>query len=538
MGDRDRCFGPELVVFSGGTAFNSVVKQLSATLSTRICYILPVSDSGGSTREIIRVLGGPAIGDIRSRLVRLADGFDGHYDATRQVLEHRLTTESTEAAEREFLSILSGEHTIWKGSEENAGNGPDEHEDVDKNSRSIEFGIRRQTLIAFLNHFHKACQAARGCICECACIRCSISSRATAHVAVRDGTEACKVMDYRGGSIGNFVLTGARLFFNSLSAAIHWFSTLAGLPPSTCVIPVIDVNERMTISAQLHDDSVIIGQDDISHPPGDIAGTDSSKTSTGHEPLNSAIKRIFYSDNNGLEIFPNVNKSVLLGLKKAHAVVSVSYYSLRCVIVVICADLQIYGMGSLYTSILPSLIVGGVGRHICALSSRKVLILNGSRDRETSIMNAIDIVTAIVRGLCQSFGGNEGRIPVEINENGLISVISSLLTSGADVGAVQSSRNLCSSLWSLHQVFYNNTNEAEFVADKMLGMAVTDIFYLQVTKSVSREYEFMSNDCRAVLQGFGVNLHEIDRENDTSFILSRYDNSSLIDRIRLVCDGP
>lgn len=33
---------------------------------------MPVSDNGGSTSEIMRVLGGPAIGDIRSRLLRVA----------------------------------------------------------------------------------------------------------------------------------------------------------------------------------------------------------------------------------------------------------------------------------------------------------------------------------------------------------------------------------------------------------------------------------------------------------------------------------
>jgi len=35
--------------------------------------VLPVSDDGGSTAEIVRVLGGPAVGDIRSRCLRLAD---------------------------------------------------------------------------------------------------------------------------------------------------------------------------------------------------------------------------------------------------------------------------------------------------------------------------------------------------------------------------------------------------------------------------------------------------------------------------------
>ena len=42
-------------------------------LSTRVVHVLPVSDDGGSTAEIVRVLGGPAVGDIRSRCLRLAD---------------------------------------------------------------------------------------------------------------------------------------------------------------------------------------------------------------------------------------------------------------------------------------------------------------------------------------------------------------------------------------------------------------------------------------------------------------------------------
>ena len=43
------------------------------TLTTRVTHVLPVSDDGGSTAEIVRVLGGPAVGDIRSRCLRLAD---------------------------------------------------------------------------------------------------------------------------------------------------------------------------------------------------------------------------------------------------------------------------------------------------------------------------------------------------------------------------------------------------------------------------------------------------------------------------------
>ena len=98
---------PALLVFSGGTAFNSVagdrcchcpnkaqamhiavamnkhnashmtvrcfVAGSLRNFTTRVAHVLPVSDDGGSTAEIVRVLGGPAVGDIRSRCLRLAD---------------------------------------------------------------------------------------------------------------------------------------------------------------------------------------------------------------------------------------------------------------------------------------------------------------------------------------------------------------------------------------------------------------------------------------------------------------------------------
>lgn len=50
-------------------------------LTTRVTHVLPVSDDGGSTAEIVRVLGGPAVGDIRSRCLRLAD--DGNEEVRR-----------------------------------------------------------------------------------------------------------------------------------------------------------------------------------------------------------------------------------------------------------------------------------------------------------------------------------------------------------------------------------------------------------------------------------------------------------------------
>ena len=52
-------------------------------LTAFVTYVLPVSDDGGSTAEIVRVLGGPAVGDIRSRCLRLADDSDEEVRAVK-----------------------------------------------------------------------------------------------------------------------------------------------------------------------------------------------------------------------------------------------------------------------------------------------------------------------------------------------------------------------------------------------------------------------------------------------------------------------
>ena len=52
---------PSYLIISGGTGCNAI-----CTAFVRACYVLPVSDDGGSSSEIIRVLGGPSIGAISS----------------------------------------------------------------------------------------------------------------------------------------------------------------------------------------------------------------------------------------------------------------------------------------------------------------------------------------------------------------------------------------------------------------------------------------------------------------------------------------
>jgi len=53
-----------LVVFSGGSAANNLVDVFNAVRESKKCqlsYVIPISDNGGSSSELIRVFGGPGL---------------------------------------------------------------------------------------------------------------------------------------------------------------------------------------------------------------------------------------------------------------------------------------------------------------------------------------------------------------------------------------------------------------------------------------------------------------------------------------------
>jgi len=342
---------PSLIVFSGGTAFNTVAGQLR-NFTSRVCYVLPVSDDGGSTAEIVRVLGGPAIGDIRSRCIRLADESDEESCALKRLLRHRLSSTSLDTAKWEWIQIVEGDHALWTGVSE----------------------AYKHVLRAFLIHFHE-----------------QILRRSMEH------------FNYRNGSVGNFFFAGARDFFRSLEAAIFLFSRVARIEEGIQVLPCIRSEDRITLAAELADGNLIRGQHNISHPLPNgedwRCGGDSCEDKSGLDsPLDQPIRRLLYLGLSGtcnVELSMSANPAVLSELIRTDAVV--------------------YGMGSLYTSLCPTLCLNGVGEAIAALDQRKVpkiLCLNGSIDRETSRalghdgpMTAVDFVWAITYALNRRYSG-------------------------------------------------------------------------------------------------------------------------------------
>ena len=353
---------PSLVVFSGGTAFNSMVKSLATKVSTRVTYVLPISDNGGSSREIARVLGGPAIGDVRSRLVRLADDSSPENRSIKFLLEHRLNQFDKVTAKEELVNIINGVHGIWSTS----GTTP-LTQDASKQSISEPY---KKTFVAFLTYFYQAAAAPH------------FTSDGS---AIEDDE-----FDFRGGSIGNFIFTGARLFFQSLEAAILWFSTLSSIPASSRVCPVILYNSRVHIAAMLADGSHVVGQESISHPLSlncaptgintksaqfsnliKILAAPVDKEGSGQAALPSPVRRVYYLSEKGLELRPLANPTALRAIAEGETI--------------------IYGMGSLYTSLVPCLIAQGVGRAVRDATCPKLLVLNGSEDRETGGMKVLHL---------------------------------------------------------------------------------------------------------------------------------------------------
>ncbi|KAK1828374.1 hypothetical protein QBC39DRAFT_427904 [Podospora conica] len=388
---------PGITVFSGGTAANSLVNIFNRIVEERGCplnYVIPISDNGGSSSELIRVIGGPSVGDIRSRLVRLIPTRENDEDwendeemsALRTLFEYRLP-DQPDVARLEWLDIVESRHLLW----------------------SFISSPKRELIRSVLN---------------------------TVNLEIVKRARPNSVFNFAKASIGNMFLTGARLFSGSLESAIYLLSVICSIPSSISVLPAINSNFTHHISAGLADGSTITGQVNISHPSAPTALPDDqliapALTAADHDRIEDAnlpgslpvlrrphiafskhhdedlparIERLWYINPYGHEIWPVANVKVLDALHASATVV--------------------YSIGSLFTSILPSLILRGVGTAIARPGVRhKVLVLNSKLDRETGPrsdpMTATDFVLAVARaagtdGAAAAQGGGDAARRVEV----------------------------------------------------------------------------------------------------------------------------
>ena len=194
--------GPRILFFSGGTALRAASKALIRYTHNSIHLITPF-DSGGSSAVIRQAFDMPAVGDIRNRLMALADQSVKGNPEIFDLFAHRLPKDRDQARLREELeSMAKGRHALVQ---------------------CIPDPMRK----IIRNHFHLFLDAMP------------------------------PDFDLKGASIGNLVLTAGYLSNRrQMDPVIYIFSKLA----QVCGVVRPTLNKDLHLAARLEDGRVVVGQ--------------------------------------------------------------------------------------------------------------------------------------------------------------------------------------------------------------------------------------------------------------------------------------
>jgi CofD-related protein of GAK system len=194
--------GPKILFFSGGTALRKLSRKLVRYTHNSVHIITPF-DSGGSSAVLRKAFGMPAVGDLRNRLMALADrSVKGNPELFR-LSAHRFDKSAPQTELRgQLAEMVTGQHRL-----------------VARVPQPI-----REIVCRYLRFFDEQMPGD---------------------------------FDLRGASIGNLILAGG--YFNHgkrLDPVLYLFSRL--IKARGTVRPVID--EDLHLAAELEDGSVLCGQ--------------------------------------------------------------------------------------------------------------------------------------------------------------------------------------------------------------------------------------------------------------------------------------
>ncbi|MHA7810495.1 MAG: GAK system CofD-like protein [Marinobacter adhaerens] len=106
--------GPKILFFSGGSALRTFSEVLAGYTHNSIHLVTPF-DSGGSSAELRRAFSMPAVGDLRARLLSLADDSVTGHPEIAALFSHRLTNRNGKISPEKGLEDLStGKHALLK----------------------------------------------------------------------------------------------------------------------------------------------------------------------------------------------------------------------------------------------------------------------------------------------------------------------------------------------------------------------------------------------------------------------------------------
>lgn len=104
--------GPKILFFSGGTALAKTCRELKRYTHNSI-HVVTAFDSGGSSAEIRRAFGVLSVGDLRQRMMSLADETARGNPEIFRLFSHRLPEDRDAAGLwSELESLVSGDHEL------------------------------------------------------------------------------------------------------------------------------------------------------------------------------------------------------------------------------------------------------------------------------------------------------------------------------------------------------------------------------------------------------------------------------------------
>lgn len=197
--------GPRVLFFSGGTALRSTSQEIIRYTHNSIHLITPF-DSGGSSAVIRKMFAMPAVGDIRNRLMALADQSVKGNPEIFELFAHRLPKNLGQTKlHQELVRMSAGQHPL-----------------VSRIPDPMRKIIR--------NHFHQFLE------------------------------RMPPDFDLKGASIGNLVLTAGYLTNRrQLDPVIYIFSKLV----QVCGTVRPTINKDLHMAVKLEDGRVIVGQHNI-----------------------------------------------------------------------------------------------------------------------------------------------------------------------------------------------------------------------------------------------------------------------------------
>lgn len=198
--------GPRILFFSGGSALNGISRQLKTYTFNSIHLITPF-DSGGSSQILREAFDMPAVGDLRSRLMALADETVLGQPDIYALFSHRLSrTAPQEELRAEVAAMIEGKHPL-----------------ISAIAKPMRMLIR-----TLLESF--AAEVPRG-------------------------------FDYRNASIGNLILAGGYLSNGrALEPVLFLMSKMVDVRGTVRAV----VDETLQLGVELSDGRVIVGQRQIS----------------------------------------------------------------------------------------------------------------------------------------------------------------------------------------------------------------------------------------------------------------------------------